>query len=224
MRHHHGFTLVDLAIVVAILIVIALLVIPAWRAARRSGGKLPSAAQLTALAKNMVLWSDQFYRRTQDFPRTGLIPPPPNYTIASNSPTDRMAALCNMGSDTLNPSGLVNPVVGTDKAAKGKVPTIVLHSNNLSYAVLDAENFEWKNRINAFAPLACDKQVGKGTFWDDKFWQGEVVWGDSHVSWEGGEKSTSWPSTTINGHTTVRDDLFAGTTGPAATDAVLINP
>jgi hypothetical protein len=91
-------------------------------------------------------------------------------------------------------------------------------------AVLDALNVEWKNKINSAAPLACDKQIGRGSFQSNKHWEGNVVWGDTHVTFESGQTTASWPTTTVNGHTTVHDNLFTGATGPKATDAVLINP
>jgi hypothetical protein len=187
--------------------------------------KMDNGSNLTQVGKALVLWSDQFYQQTEDFPRTGLQPDPGTlgYKIASNSVVDRLGALVNMGSDKLDPKRLVNPI-GTEATAKGNAPTIVLKPENVSYALLDATNVEWKNKVNAAAPLACDKQVGKGSYWNNKFWEGSVMWGDTHITYESGENEKSWPSTTINGTTNVHDDLFKGNKGPKSTDAVMENP
>lgn len=222
-----GVGLGKFSAVVACLAILLAVLYPAYMAAHRPqrGRGWENRTHITAIGKSLVLWSEQFYQETQDFPKTGLPPSPAlmGYTIASNAPTDRIAALCNTGSDPLVTQMFINPV-GTDTAAKGDPPKIVLHSNNFSYAVLDALNVEWKNRTNASAPILADRQVGKGSFWNNKYWEGSVVWGDTHVSYESGQSSTTWPTTTVNGYTTVNDNLFTGTTGPTATDTVLINP
>ena len=203
------------------------IMVPALGAARRAANKMKNGTQMTAMAKNTILWSDQFYQQDSEFPRAGLTPDPTTFGyprgIPSNSVGDRLGALVNMGSDVLAPAMLVNPI-GSDVAASGIIPNIVLQPHNVSYALLDAENVEWKNKVNASAPLGSDKQVRGGSFWNTKWWEGDVVWGDTHVTWETGQTSGAWPSTTIGGNTTANDDLFSGDTGKDAKDAVLMNP
>ena len=188
----------------------------------RTQMKMDNGSNLTQMGKALVLWSDQFYEQTQDYPRTGLVPDPStfgNYKIASNSVVDRLGALVNMGNDRLSAKRLLNPNGKETWAAGG-----VLKPENVSYALLDATNVEWKNKINSAAPLGCDKQVGKGSYWNEKFWEGSVVWGDTHVTFESGQTEKSWPSTTMNGTTNAHDDLFNGNKGPKSTDAVMENP
>ena len=130
---------------------------------------------------------------------------------------------------------LINPV-GTDVPYDnaGTIPTITLTidtaagaKNNLSYGCLEAKNSEWKNKINSAAPLLADRNINgtatKKTFWNNNNWEGDVVWGDTHVSWESGQNNLSWPTTTINGTTNVHDDLVVGG-GGNYTDAKICDP
>ena len=240
MMKRQGFTLIELLAVIAVVLVIIVIVVTIQIATRPPGQiQMKNRTQQTAIAKSMIFWSDQFYQQGLEFPRTGLTPAPGTFTpnmnwlannqIPNNRPENRIQCLLNMGSDVLAPQMLINPV-GTDTPYSGSdtIPNIVLAPNNLSYAMLDAKNVEWANRVNAGVPLLCDRQVpgqgANGSFWNNQYWEGSVCWGDTHVTWESGKKSTYWPKTKINGVTNPHDDLFAGAAGPTSTDTLMYNP
>jgi hypothetical protein len=153
----------------------------------------------------LVLWSAD-YTTTDDFPGAGL------GNCTGNSVRARFTALCTSTNNPLLLKVLVNPY-GTDVV--GSATNLL--STNISYALLDPKNPEWKNLTNAGAPLVCDKQVGRGSFWNTNQWEGNVGWGDVHTTYE----SSQVVSTLMNGTTYPQDDLWKQS---GTNDALMVNP
>jgi len=230
----------ELLVVIAIIALLIGILVPALGAARRAANKMKNGTQLTAIGKSLVLWSDQFYQATNDFPKMGLSPIPPVYAgssaatgLGTNKPELRLGALVNTGSDPLGTQMLINPVGVDQPQTTLTAPNITLTGavgttvGNLSYALEEAKCAEWKNKTNASCPMSGDKQVtATSSFWNTKYWEGSVGWGDTHVSYESGQSATTWPTTTVNGSTTPNDPLFTGgeASNSPATDVCLINP
>lgn len=97
-----------------------------------------------------------------------------------------------------------------------KKPSGSFTIDNLSFAFLHPHSNGWKNNHHA-TPWVSDRLIeGQGSLWG-KPWQGFVVWGDGHVTFE---KSQKLDVTSIGGSRTQDDDLFAG---DVETDAVMIH-
>lgn len=97
-----------------------------------------------------------------------------------------------------------------------KKPSGSFTIDNLSFAFLHPQSNGWKNNHHA-TPWVSDRLIdGQGSLWG-KPWQGFVVWGDGHVTFE---KSQKLDVTSIGGNRTQDDDLFSG---DVETDAVMIH-
>jgi len=114
----------------------------------------------------------------------------------------------------LDPQMLVNPVSGETAA---EIPNdgsdINLDNNNCSYALLDAQGNSanstsgWKSSwdTNSSMPLASDEGTNNGSYWDNEQWQGNVGWGDGHVTREGNQ---ILDQTKVGGQSTQDDDIW----------------
>jgi hypothetical protein len=197
------------AILGAVLIAAAMvMVLPEVFAQRNGCGcKMKNGTQVRGVVNALVLWSAS-PTQTDDFPRKGV------GNCTGDSVIARYSALCTVtNGDPLSPKLLLNPA-GTDVLAANAAN---LRSTNISYALLDPGNAEWKNLTNAGAPLVCDKQVGAGSYYSKNVWQGNVGWGDVHTTFE----TSPVVSTMMGGTAYPQDDLWKQST---TNDALMINP
>jgi hypothetical protein len=198
------------AVLGAVLITAAMVLVLPEVFAQRNGAccKMKNSTQVRGVCNALVLWSAYETTNGDDFPKAGV------GNCTGNSVIDRFTALCTVSTngDPLSPKLLVNPA-GTDVVGSATN----LSSTNISYALLDPGNAEWKNLTNAVAPLVCDKQVGAGSYYSKNVWQGNVGWGDVHTTFE----TSPVVSTMMGGTAYPQDDLWKQST---TNDALMINP
>lgn len=219
MRDKRGFTLLELAILIVILIVIVGVLIPALGGSRPAP-KMKNGTQLTAITKCQVLYADDHNGR---FPQLGI------GTTTGDTASARFQELTTKGSDPLGSNMLINPKDQGKQLYSGQGS---LTTANFSYALLAAHSPEWRNNFNARAPIACDRLVGPGSIWNAKQWEGSVAWGDTHVTYENSRtmRTEMWdmlpagwnatqpsPGSTTQPARTVRpaDDIFSASDGGA---------
>jgi hypothetical protein len=174
-----------------------------------------------------------------DFPG-GITAATGNYPANATEPSvvGRLWALVAApGTGPLNPKMLVNPAQGVPETvwstpphvsiAPGVTTAATAHfgSNNVSYGLLSTKmGSEWRNKLNAGCPMICDRNRGtpvapssSWSTWYNPTWQGNVAWGDCHVTWE----TSPIFGVTIYGNTSTTSNLWAPGT---SSNAGMVNP
>lgn len=114
----------------------------------------------------------------------------------------RFTYLAGRPVDPVPTDTLVNPVGGDrpreDAAGlwPGEHPDSpegdLLESDQISYALIHHQSITWQNATTSSTePFIVDKQVGRGSHWNEQRWEGHVGWADGRVVWASGPEVTA---------------------------------
>jgi hypothetical protein len=242
MKRLHALTIVEVLVVIGLLVPAVLMVAVCAHADEATDNdKQKNAKQLKDIMMAFVLWSDA-NTQTGALPGVYTTKRPPGYPLNATDPSvvGRFWALvAAIGIEPIDPRILVNPTDGVPKtpwsnpdfvikAGKTTAAAAGFGPGNVSYALLStkltggAQNTEWHNNVNAGCPLICDRNRGTpaapASSWSKAGWQGDIAWGDTHVTFENAPKNLN---ETICGNATGTNDLWAPAT---SSNGGMVNP
>lgn len=212
--HRRGFTAIEVAVIVIVLVIAAAIFIPMMSDARRTARRLGNGTQVRGIQQAAVLYSQSNNGYFPGLQSDGslvsaVIVTSTQYGAATPTEMDQslfFSLLLN--GEFFTPEYMISPA--EDQALVQPIgfpnetdPPLIVTQANYSYAMLQfagpndaGRRYEWHDRNNAKVPQISDRSQlidnklkttslhTRDTSGESDDWEGNVAWGDNHADFE----------------------------------------